>query len=92
MLFLGSLWFPSFLGLWCSSIGSIRFLPRPGETSAVAWLCSGTQVFKFVKDAGKVTETELWTMRYCLTECPTKRISLPPLPQFQLDVMSVIDQ
>ncbi|CAK9077268.1 unnamed protein product [Durusdinium trenchii] len=37
-------------------------------TSAVAWLCSGTQVFKFVKDAGKVTETELWTMRYCLTE------------------------
>eukprot|EP00913_Durusdinium_trenchii_P031276 g29283.t1 len=26
------------------------------------------EVFKFVKDAGKVTETELWTMRYCLTE------------------------
>mmetsp|Transcript_59253 Transcript_59253/g.141200 ORF Transcript_59253/g.141200 Transcript_59253/m.141200 type:complete len:530 (+) Transcript_59253:72-1661(+) len=26
------------------------------------------EVFKFVKDAGKVTETELWTVRFCLTE------------------------
>ena len=36
---------------------------------------SPPEVFKFVKDAGKVTETELWTVRFCLTELLGKRFA-----------------